>query len=55
MQPLIPDRNPTCCPAIPVQRSKQYIQGWKNRRALLAVNVKQLQEMCLNEDLLLNI
>jgi hypothetical protein len=30
-------------------------RGGKNRRALLAVNVKQLQEIRLNEDLLLKI
>ena len=30
-------------------------RGRKNRRALLAGNVKQLQESCLNEDLLLKI
>ena len=30
-------------------------RGGKNRRALLAVNIEQLQEIRLNEDLLLNI
>jgi hypothetical protein len=30
-------------------------RGGKHRQALLAGNVKQLQEICLNEDLLLQI
>jgi hypothetical protein len=32
-----------------------YVRGGKNRRALLAGNVKQLQEITWNEDLLLKI
>jgi hypothetical protein len=37
------------------RKKHTHYQGWKNRRALLAGNVKQLQEIRLNADLLLKI
>jgi hypothetical protein len=43
---------------VPEVTVRGHIQGWKkkaSKRALLAGNVKQLQEICLNEDFLMKI
>ena len=43
------------CPQKTQPLNRGLVRGGKNRRALLAGNVKQLHEIRLNEDLLLKI
>ena len=43
------------CPQKTQPLNRRLVRGGKNRRAMLAGNVKQLQEIRLNEDLLLKI